>query len=57
MFPEYKLAERRVDAAIHTGGVLFHIWHRPPYRIAIRHSFVLAATGCHFVTIAQVLTA
>ncbi|HTV44116.1 MAG TPA: hemolysin III family protein [Stellaceae bacterium] len=32
-------------------GILFLLWRRLPYRLAIWHAFVLAGAGCHYLAI------
>jgi hemolysin III len=45
-----------VGGVLYTVGVAFHLWHKLPYNNAIWHGFVLLASACHFVAIANALT-
>lgn len=44
-----------VGGVLYTVGVVFHLWHKLRYNNAIWHSFVLVASGVHFVAIADAL--
>jgi hemolysin III len=44
-----------LGGVLYTVGVAFHLWHRLPYHNAIWHAFVLAASTCHFIAIANAL--
>lgn len=44
-----------VGGVLYTVGVIFHLWDRMPYNIAVWHGFVLAGSACHFAAIAIVL--
>ncbi len=37
---------------LYTVGVVFHVWERLQFQRAIWHSFVLAASACHFAAVA-----
>jgi hemolysin III len=37
--------------AFYSAGVLFLLWRRLPYRLAIWHGFVLAGAACHYLAI------
>ncbi len=41
-----------VGGLLYTVGVLFHVWERLRFQRAIWHSFVLAASTCHFIAVA-----
>ncbi len=41
-----------VGGLLYTFGVVFHVWERLRFQRAIWHSFVLAASSCHFVAVA-----
>ena len=38
---------------LYTIGVLFFLWEKLPYQVAIWHGFVLVAASCHFAAIVQ----
>ncbi|WP_284639728.1 PAQR family membrane homeostasis protein TrhA [Paenibacillus silviterrae] len=40
-----------MGGVLYTFGTLFYLWRRVPYHHAIWHTFVLAGSVCHFVTI------
>lgn len=40
-----------IGGCLYTVGVIFHLWERLPYHNAIWHTFVLAASVCHFAAI------
>ncbi|MBT9447258.1 MAG: hemolysin III family protein [Hyphomonadaceae bacterium] len=40
-----------VGGAIYTAGVCFYVWERLPFRRAIWHMFVLAASGVHYAAV------
>jgi len=40
-----------VGGCLYTVGVVFHLWERLRYHNAILHTFVLAASVCHFAAI------
>ena len=40
-----------VGGLLYSVGVVFHVWRSLPFQNAIWHSFVLAATACHYGTI------
>jgi hemolysin III len=40
-----------VGGVLYTVGVVFHLSERLPYRNAIWHGFVLAASACHFAAV------
>jgi len=44
-----------VGGVLYTVGVVFHLWHKLRYHNAIWHTFVLIASGIHFVAIADAL--
>ena len=41
-----------VGGLLYTAGGVFHVWERLHFQRAIWHSFVLAASSCHFVAVA-----
>lgn len=40
-----------VGGILYSAGVLFYLWERLPYSVAIWHALVLAAAACHYVAI------
>jgi hemolysin III len=44
-----------IGGVLYTVGVVFHLWQRLRYHNAIWHTFVLVASGVHFVAIADAL--
>jgi hemolysin III len=44
-----------IGGVLYTVGVVFHLWQKLRYHNAIWHSFVLVASGVHFVAIADAL--
>ncbi|MDQ1909145.1 hemolysin III family protein [Paenibacillus sp. GD4] len=49
--PEGGLFWLVMGGVLYTFGTLFYLWRRVPYHHAIWHTFVLAGSVCHFVTI------
>ena len=41
-----------VGGLLYTVGVVFHVWERLHFQRAIWHTFVLAASACHFAAVA-----
>ena len=46
-----------IGGVLYTIGVAFHLWETLPYQNAIWHAFVLAAAGCHYMAVLDVVVA
>jgi hemolysin III len=40
---------------LYTVGVIFHVWERLRYQTAIWHGFVVAAAGCHYAAVLDLM--
>jgi hemolysin III len=40
---------------LYTVGVIFHVWERLRYQTAIWHGFVIAAAGCHYAAVLDLM--
>lgn len=53
--PESELLLLGLGGALYTAGVAFHLLESLPYQNAIWHLFVLAAAGCHYAAVLEIL--
>lgn len=51
------LALLAIGGVLYTAGVAFHIWETLSYHNAIWHAFVLAAAGCHYAAVLDMVVA